>query len=242
MIIHHFLFYVIIFNMIKHNKNVGIILLLIIIINIILGLIILNKKMQPIVIEVARDECKNIVTLISNDVVKSELESNTYNNLFINDTDIDTIIINRLQTNIVNKIIYNLECIEKGNIYNLDLYNKNILANRDKLDKGIIYEVPLTINYNNIIFSNLSPKIPIKFNLIGNVESNINSNVKEYGINSAIIEIVLNIKINLKVVIPFIKENYVVNTSIPLVTKIVKGDIPNYYSIGNNSNLSIPIK
>ena len=242
MIIHHFLFYVIIFNMIKHNKKISIILILIILFNILLLLIILNKKMEPVVLEIAKDECKNIVTIISNDVVESELKNNNLNNIFINDSDIDTIIINRLQTNIVNKIIYNLECIEKGNIYNLELYNKNLLINRNKIDKGIIYEVPLTFNYNNIILSNLSPKIPIKFNMIGNVDSSIKSNIKEYGINNSLIEIVLNIKIHMKVIIPFIKEDYEVNINIPIFNKIIKGEVPKYYASSISPNLSIPIE
>jgi len=228
--------------MIKHNKKVGLILIVIIIINVILAFLILNKKLEPVVIEIAKDECKNIVTLISNDVVQNELKNNNINNLFINNTDIDTIVINRLQTNIVNKIIYNLECIEKGNIYSLDLYNKNLLSNRDKLNRGIIYEVPLTVNYNNIILSNLSPKVPIKFNIIGNVDSSINSNIKEYGINNALIEISINIKVHMKVIIPFLSENIVVDINLPIASRIINGQVPQYYSGFSNSNLSIPIK
>ena len=204
----------------------------------------INKKLEPVVIDIANDECKNIVTLISNDAIKNELEN--IDNIFINNNDnsidIDTIVINRLQTNIVNKIIYNLECIEKGNISSMDLYDDKILSNKSKIDKGIIYEVPLTINYNNIILSNLSPKVPIKFNLVGNVESNITSNIKEYGINNALIELVINIKISMNVIIPFISKNIDVNISIPIVSKIINGKIPDYYSMGSNSNLSIPIK
>ena len=228
--------------MIRHNKNVGIFLIVIIIINVILAFIILNKKLEPVVMEIAQDECKNIVTLIGNDVVQSELKNNNINNLFINNTDIDTIVINRLQTNIVNKIIYNLECIEKGNIHSLDLYNKNLLSNKEKIDRGIIFEVPLSINYNNIILSNLSPKVPIKFNIIGNVDSNINSNIKEYGINNALIEISIDIKVHMKVILPFLSENIVVNVNVPIVSKILNGNVPYYYSGSSNSNLSIPIK
>ena len=115
--------------------------------------------------------------------------------------------------------------------------------NINKLKKGIIYEIPLAYSYNNVFLSNISPKIPVKIHMIGNVNSNIRTKVTDYGINNALLEVYLDIEIELQVILPLLSSNIINKSSIPIAIKMINGDIPKYYSSNEkNNSLSIPIE
>ena len=95
----------------KHVININIIIIIMIIICVVLGLMIVNKKVRPIFLAIAQDESKRISNIIINDSVKKEINNGiTFDKLFIvNDNDnnsivdFDTVVINRLMTNINDK-------------------------------------------------------------------------------------------------------------------------------------------
>ena len=99
---------------------------------------------------------------------------------------------------------------------------------------------------NNVLLSNIGPKIPVKLNLIGNVVSSVETTVKNYGINSALIEIYANVEVTEEVIIPFQTERIKITNNIPIAIKIINGSVPDYYSDGklnSSSNiLSLPIE
>lgn len=232
--------------MIKLNKSIFTVLVVIIIIFILLLFNSISNKLKPYLITVATDEGKRISNIIVNDAVKKEIDNGiTFDKLFISTDnnnistiDFDTIVVNRLLVNITNDILLNLKYVESGDVEKLDMlvgYNKN------KLRKGIIYEVPLTNTFNNIFLTNLSPKIPIRVRLIGNINSNISTKITNYGINNSLVEVYINVSINLQMVLPILSKKITTKSTIPLALKLVHGNVPNYFSSNGNMSYSIPI-
>ena len=235
--------------MIRHGKNIKYIIVLLIVLGIIISFKIINKRVSPIMISIAEEETKKISDIIINDSVKKELNNGltfeklfitTYDNNNLSTIDFDSIIVNKLLNNVTSNIISSIKSVENGNIDNLDmLKNYNI----NKLKKGIIYEIPLAYSYNNVFLSNISPKIPVKIHMIGNVNSNIRTKVTDYGINNALLEVYLDIEIELQVILPLLSSNIINKISVPIAIKMINGDIPKYYSSNEkNNSLSIPIE
>lgn len=241
--------YIIKFSMIRHSRDIKYIIIILIVLGIYISFKIINKKVSPIMISIAEDEAKKISDIIINDSVKKELDNGlTFDKLFIttyeNDKlstiDFDSIIVNKFLNNVTNNIIINIKSIETGNIDNLDILNN---YNKDKLRKGIIYEIPLSYSYNNIFLSNLSPKIPVKIHMIGNVNTNVRTKVTDYGINNALLEVYIDIDLELQVILPLLSSKITNKSSVPIAIKMINGIIPKYFSNGEkNNSLSIPIE
>lgn len=230
----------------KHVININIIIIIMIIICVVLGLMIVNKKVRPIFLAIAQDESKRISNIIINDSVKKEINNGiTFDKLFIvNDNDnnsivdFDTVVINRLMTNINDNILLNIKYLENGDVDKLDML---VGYNKKKLKKGIIYEIPLSTTINNIFLFNLCPKIPVKIHYVGNIESKIRTKITNYGINNALVEVYIDISINLQIILPLLTNKITTNNSVPIAIKMVHGNIPQYFS-GANSSFSIPIE
>lgn len=235
--------------MIKHSKNIKYIIGLLIILGIVISFKVINKRVSPLMISIAEEETKKISSIIINDSIKKELDNGltfdklfitTYENNNISTIDFDSIIVNRVLNNITNNIILGIKSIENGDINNLDMLPN---YNKKKLKKGIIYEIPLSYSYNNVFLSNLSPKVPVKMHMIGNVNSNIRTKVTDYGINNALLEVYIDVEIELQVILPILSSKITNKSSIPIAIKMIKGDIPKYFSSNEkNNSLSIPIE
>lgn len=154
---------------------------------------------------------------------------------------------NIISENVSDKIIdildkeelFKIEKDNEGNIESIDYNTKvvNIIlkevsnisySNFKKYEKendGIISYVPILSGSNNIFFSNLGPKVPIKLVLDGNVVTSLQTDVKEYGYNSALIEVSVRIEANTEVILPFKSRNEKIVNIVPVSIKIVKGNI-----------------
>ncbi len=215
---------------------------------------LINKKVMPIFLDYADEETHKLATLIINDAVnKQVVEDLTVDDLFIMtkddngeivSIDFNSITVNRVLTKTTSAIEQNLRYLEKGKIELLELPD-NVLINYDdnNLKEGIIFEIPTGVLFNNSLLSNIGPKIPVRINLVGSIISGVSTKVTNYGINNALIEVYVDLEVSLKVLIPFISDTVKVNTSVPVAIKLIRGNIPEYYSNGINSpELSIPIE
>ena len=241
--------YIIKFSMIKHSKDIKYLIIIIVLLWLIISFKIINKRVSPIMINIAEEESKKISSIIINDSIKKELDNGltfdklfitTYENNTISTIDFDSIIVNKVLNNITNNIILGIKSIENGEPNNLSILSN---YNKKKIKKGIIYEIPLSYSYNNVFLSNLSPKIPVKIHMIGNVNSNIRTKVTDYGINNALLEVYIDIEIELQVILPILSSKITNKSSIPIAIKMIKGNIPKYFSSNEkNNSLSIPIE
>lgn len=238
------------------RKNVFILIIIALFISIYLLISFIGKKIYPMLLNYGEMEIKKITTLIINKAVSKQLSTNmNIDDLFktnksedgtINSVDFNPVIVNKVLNITTSLIQLNLKKVEEGNADLIEL-GDDILSeyNQEKLKKGIIYEVPLGAISNNIMLSNLGPKIPIKFKLVGAVESNINSKITNYGINAALIEVSIKISVTTQALLPLVSKQIVIENEIPIAVKLVHGTVPKYYSNGLSTNspiISLPIE
>ena len=236
------------------KSNVIILIIILIYIGVLLFFKIFNNRIRPVLLRIANSECKKMATVIINDAVGKKLISSlTVDNLFsitydnkgnITSIDLNSVIVNKVLTVTTNTAIYNLKLLEEGKVELLDLPESiTVSYNMNDLKKGIIYKIPSGVMFNNSILSNVGPRIPVRFELIGSVTSNINTKITNYGINNALIEVYVDIKVTLEVILPYTKRKTSVETSIPIAIKMVQGLVPSYYSgASTNPSFSIPIE
>lgn len=218
----------------KKKKIVNFIILLIILISIstIYMLKVLNKKVIPQLLSYSEIETKKIVSSIINSTVIENISKNIYDDLFkttktsdnsIKSIDFDSNKVTKLLSDTSKLIEQNLKYLEKGETNKLGL--ENISINK----KGIIYEIPSGVIFDNVILNNIMPKIPVKIDTIGNVFCKLNTNVEDYGINNALIKVNINIEVEVKILLPFISKNTKIIADVPIIMKLIEGAVPNYY-------------
>ena len=79
-----------------------------------------------------------------------------------------------------------LEQAENGDLTHLpNLENVEYDVGKMEAGDGIVFFVPIGQALNLPLLGNLGPKIPIRFHIIGNVQSNVISTIREFGINNA---------------------------------------------------------
>lgn len=236
-----------------HNKIFLVFILFILALIIIFNYI--NTKVSPVISDYAKMEAKNISTYIINKAISSNIQNiiNT-DDLFlisknsnneINTIDFNPVIVNKALTEITKVIHSYLHDLEEGKVESLDLPESSYYSDFQKRNKGVLFEIPSGVVFENSLLSNLGPKIPVKLSFVGDIISNINTKVTNYGINNALIEINLNIKVTEKVILPISIDEIEVELSIPIAIKLVQGNVPSYYLnglMGNSSVLTVPIE
>lgn len=237
------------------KKNIFIATLLLCVIITIIVLKIISIRVSPILMNYAELETKKLSSIVINRAVNKQL-ANGMNidemfNIIKNDNgeiatiDFNPAIVNKVLNTTTNVVLINLKAIEEGNIDFIELPDILISYDKEKLKNGIIYEIPLGTITNSGFLSNLGPKIPIKLNIIGSVESNVKTNIKEYGINNALVEIYIRISVTEQINVPFISKRVTVTSDIPVALKVIQGSVPKYYggTLSKQSNIfSIPIE
>ncbi len=236
----------------KHNRHIVITLLIIIVIGVIVGFELVRKKVTPVMMITAEEECRKLSSIIINDAIKKQVVDGlnfdklfiiTYEQDKIATIDFDSVIVNKVLSTITSTVQNNIKYLEEGNISLLEV-SDNILAHydQDKLRQGIIYEIPLGLVYNHPFLSNLSPKVPVRINLVGSIDSGIKTKVTSYGINNVLVEAYVDVEVNLRVVLPFQSHETKVTMSVPLALKMIRGEVPEYYANGvNGPTVSLPI-
>ena len=219
----------------KKKMNVLTIILLLILLFIISLLLVFNyigKSLSNKVEEYSMVEAKKIISNLINKSIEDDVVDNLRNDLFVknnNTIDFDSYKINRLILLINKKLKDNLNKLEKGE---LEIDGITLLKDMSKIKKGVIYEVPSGVIFNNALLSNLGPKIPVKLHMLGDATFQFDSKITDYGINNAIIELFIKISVSEQMILPFSTKKVVVEEKIPIAIKLIEGNIPEYYSTG----------
>lgn len=210
-------------------------------------IVILNNKAMPIIMNYANIQTKKIAIEVLRDTGLKEvnkkingsklLEIDKNNNGQIESINFNTPVLNETLVVVAKSVRKKLKEKEKGLNLPDELY-PDILDKKFK--NGMVYAVPLGVILDNIFFSNLGVKIPIKIEYSGNVSLDVKTHVKSYGVNSALIEVYINVDVTQRTIIPFKSKEAHVTSQIPIIMQVVKGDVPNYIS-GSNYSYSLPI-
>lgn len=217
-------------------------------------LVFVNSRLNPIFLEYAEVQTKKIASL----VISRAINSRVTNVMDVNDiieevptestnmvtTRFNTEIINRVRADTTTLVQSHLEQAEQGNLELLPEGEFDFDAEAMQKKGGIVFFIPLGQAANIPLIGNLGPKIPIRFHLIGNVESSIGTDIREFGINNAYVEVYIHMKVNVQIIIPLATTTSVVEQRIPVAIGLVKGPVPHIYTSGDGSaapSVEVPI-
>lgn len=213
---------------------------------------IIDERINPILFDYATLESRKFASIIINKAIEKNVATDLViedlyivskkENNEITSVDFNPAIVNKVLTKVTSSVQMNLKNLEEGNLDLLEASDDVLIYyDKENLKKGIIFRIPSGIVFNNSLLTNIGPKIPVRFTLVGDVLSGINTKVTNYGINNALLEVSVNIKLTLKVILPISTKEVNVETNVPIAIKMIQGNVPNYYSNGLNSNFSIPL-
>lgn len=222
------------------------VMLYIFVIGLVLSFLLLfyySKKLTPSLREYGEAEVRRIVTLIINSSVSKSVSSIDSDTLFTrgtynesNDISFDMKKIMELVSSITDLVQDNLNYIQKGDIDHLDIdFNSVSRIDYEMIEEGVVYYFSSGSFYGNTLLANVGPKIPIRFSMLGDIVNDVDSEVKEYGINSALVEVRVQFEVRMLIVMPFTSKEVKVESSVPIVMKIVEGNVPESY-IGGYGN------
>lgn len=211
-----------------------------------LSLYIVNALIKPVIMDIASLETKKVATSTINYSLNNVIKNVDMNKLIIFNKDengeilavgFDPLIYSQVQVEAVQSAQTYLHALESGNAEKL--IDPEKIVDIDSIREGIIYSIPLGVATKNALFSQLGPKVPVKFTTIGDVEIDLNEEIKHVGINNTWIRVSLDLKVYVEVIIPFATELSVISTTIPIGMIFVPGDIPYFYG-ANQGGLPSP--
>lgn len=243
---------IILFNK-KKKMNIFIFTTVLIVIFLFLIFKFINKQVSPVILNYAELEARKLATLVINTAINKNISNKIKSdeiflitkdsNNQINTIDFNPAVVNNILTETTTIIQKELKKIEDGDVGGIESFDLDYVSSNNKLKKGIIFEIPSGIIFQNAFFSNLGPTIPIKLSLVGDIISEVSTNVTNYGINNALIEVRICIKLTEQVILPLTTDKIEIESSVPVALKLIQGTVPNYYlnGISNSSNsLTIP--
>lgn len=202
----------------------------IIIVSLLIMLLIVSFQMQPVIEKMAVKKMDQFVQLVINHV--SFTEEIDDQQLFT-DTDhtveFNMVYINKICSQYVSDLENVLQLIQEGKYKkkNQSIYNQYLKEISD--NQGIIASIPIGGLTGNVFLENIGPRLHVRYQTQSLVSSNISKTVKSYGINHVLVTIDLTVLIELQILIPFRTSNYKKSFQIPLVFKILEGEVPSWY-------------
>ncbi|XJZ26818.1 sporulation protein YunB [Bacillota bacterium Lsc_1132] len=213
------------------------------------GLWIVNNGIEPTLMRYAEFQTKNIASEVINRAIKKEttnideiINVTPSGNGKVSAVKLKTEVVTRLLANTVEQIQKNLRSAEKGELSSIAaVTNTDIDLDHSKNKNGIIWYVPLGQATNSALFGNLGPKIPIRFNAVGDVQPDIKMNAKPMGINNTWIEVSLQLKVEVQIITPFATKVTELQQTIPLGAGLIPGEVPQYFNGGSGSTPAIQL-
>lgn len=202
-----------------------------------LGLWIINKGLKPTLMDYAESQTVQIASLAINKAIL-ETKVEDINNVISKDTEtsltsFDTEKIYNKLGETTRSILNSIKMAEHGELEELEsMTDMEIDIEERDGEKGIIYYVPLGQATNNALLGNLGPRIPVRFNAIGHMESDIETEFEQVGINNIYIKVLIKLKVSVQIIIPFATEVAELEQKIPIALGILEGEVPQFY---NNS-------
>lgn len=203
--------------------------IILLLLSIIIAILIINyfsKKANLILLPLAEEQTRKVVTTVINSACNDVLISNNLYTLNKNsDNEIQMINYNSFEiTKLINTITSNIE----NSLREIEQGKKNYY-NDTSNEGGVIAIIPFGVIFGNSLLSNIGPNIKLRLNVLGDVVSNIETEIKPYGINNAYVELRITLTVNARIILPFVSEKVTISNVIPLSMNIVEGNIPKAY-------------
>lgn len=197
---------------IKHKSFILVIITMFILFNSILY--VFDKRVFPAILEIAETRMISEANKIINET-SLEVYSNDFNYL-------DIIIVEK--DNLGNITMVRADTVKLNY-----LASQLILKSDKKLQKlgELGVEVPIGYMTGKSTIYNIGPKVVVKMEQVGSVESSYKSIFESAGINQTRHKIYLTIKMKLKVIVPLNNKEIELISEIPVSDTIIVGQIPN---------------
>jgi sporulation protein YunB len=203
----------------------------------------LDRMFSPTIMNYAEMQSKRIASLIINDAYQeaaknlkdqSILQIDHDENGKITSVGYNSYAISDIVSKTTKAVEKNIERVQRGDLSFLSL-SQSDLEKMKKDKKGFYFDVPLGIITNTALLSNSGPTVPVRFSVIGDVQSNVHEDVKSYGINNAQVKVMMDVEVNLQVIIPFNTKITTVKVQVPLDTKLIPSEVPNFLPYGSQN-------
>lgn len=215
------------------------------------GLWIINKGIEPTLIKYAESQSRKIASQVINEAIDQKTTNvEDINNVIdikskgkVSTIQLKTNVINRALADTVAEIQKNIKKVERGSFPSLSqVTDVEIETDKQKNSEGfIIWYVPLGQATKNALFGNLGPKIPIKFNAIGDIRPDVKMKATPMGINNTWIDASLHLVVSVQIITPFATKITKLTENIPIAAGLIQGDVPQYFNGGSNSSPSIQL-
>jgi sporulation protein YunB len=214
------------------------------------GLWLVNKAIEPTLMKYAETQTRKIASLVINDAIDKKTTSvDDISNVIeiktkgkISSVQLKTSVINRALADTVAEIQKNIDKVEMGSFPSLSQVTDVEIEKSNKSDDGfIIWYIPLGQATKNALFGNLGPKIPIKFNAIGDIRPDVRMKATPMGINNTWIDASLHLVVSVQIITPFTTKITKLTENIPIAAGLIQGDVPQYFNGGSGSSPAIQL-
>lgn len=221
---------------------------------IILSLWLIDRGIRPALMNIAEIKTIEFATRTINSAVKST-ENISFDDLIEiqldNNGNVATLgwnseAVNRALRSATERAEYFLYGVNKGQQIDVDDPSLQPLEFGDSVGDlaakdPTVVEIPLGQATGNAVLANLGPKIPVHFEIVGSLRSDVLHEVKEFGVNAALFEIYIPVTVNIQIVIPFSTTTREVSTRVFIDSRVIMGDVPEFYNAGGTSGPSISL-
>lgn len=234
---------------IKYNWLVFIVVMLVCILTTFI-FAVFNKKINPKLIEISRQNLNKITYSVIMDYLDDEILNQEYldNILIITknknqeilavDFNLENAYI--VLSEITRRIEENINELEKGHI-KIDYYDSYLTAGANSL----VLSVPMGVVSDYVYLNNIGPKIPVKIDFIGTVVTNLKTKITNYGLNNVLVELYAYIWLTEKITTPVTFKTEKIEYDVLIAAKMINGRVPSFYgeALEGETNLfNIPLK
>jgi len=213
---------------------------------------LIDRGIRPVLMDIAELKTIEFATRTINSAVKSTenisfedlVEINYDNNGNVSTLGWNSEAVNRALRSATDRAEYFLYGMNKGEQIDIDDPNLEPIEFGDSVGDlaskdPTVVEIPLGQATGNTVLANLGPKIPVHFEIVGSLRSDVLHEVKEFGVNAALFEIYIPVTVNIQIVIPFSTTTREVSTRVFIDSRVIMGDVPDFYSTGESSGTTV---
>lgn len=215
---------------------------------------LIDRGIRPALMDIAELKTIEFATRTINSAVKST-ENISFDDLvdiqFDQNGNVSTLgwdseAVNRALRQATERAEYFLFGMNRGEHFDLDDPDLDSIEFSDTVGDlayrdPTVVEIPIGQATGNTVLANLGPKIPVHFEIVGSIETDIVHEVKEFGVNAALIEIYMPVTVNIQIVIPFSTSTAEVSTRVFVDSRVIMGDVPEFYNAGGTGGPSISV-
>lgn len=214
------------------------------------GLVAVNKGIEPTLMKYAESETRNIAASVINKAITKRTTDVGEDVIIVTPSEngkvnakLNTAYINRVLAETTSQIQKNLKIAKKGDLAALEqLTDVEIETQNSDKEDGIIWYVPLGQATHIALLGNMGPKIPVRFHAIGEVKPDVKIKVDNVGINNYHYGVSVDIEVAVQIITPFATQITKLEQSIPVGDAVIQGDVPQFFNNGGNIIAPIPVQ